>query len=121
MNRILTAVVGTAALACLAGGAQAYTHHPSTPAERAQTRALNEQQLEEAQQENASLAMNTNSTATDASANMAANSPPAAAPTSTVEPNKDATLVRPPAPAPLRDARSVSGAMSVRGERDRPL
>jgi hypothetical protein len=58
---------------CLAGGAQAYTHHPSTRAERAQTRALNEEQLKLAQQGNADQAMNTNSTAPDASADMAAN------------------------------------------------
>jgi hypothetical protein len=89
MKRIRTAVLGAAALVCLAGGAQAYTHHPSTPAERAQTKALNEEQLKEAQQENASLAMNTNSAATDASANMAANSPPAAAPTAPVQNDAD--------------------------------
>ena len=90
MKRIRTAVLGAAALVCLAGGAQAYTHHPSTPAERAQTKALNKEQLKEAQQENASLAMNTNSTATDASANMAANSPPAPAPTAPVQQQSDA-------------------------------
>ena len=83
MRSIRTVALGAAALMCLAGGAQAYTHHPSTPAERAQTKALNEEQLKEAQQENASLAMNT--TAIDASANMAANSPPAAAPSGPVE------------------------------------
>jgi hypothetical protein len=69
----------------LAGGAEAYTHHPSTPAERAQTRALNEEQLQLAQQENTGLAINANSAATDASQNMAANSPPAAAPTAPVQ------------------------------------
>ena len=89
MRSIRTVALGAAALMCLAGGAQAYTHHPSTPAERAQTKALNEEQLKEAQQENASLAMNTNSTATDASANMAANSPPAAAPTASVQNDAD--------------------------------
>jgi hypothetical protein len=90
MNRFRTVVMSAAAIMCLAGGAQAYTHHPSTPAERAQTKALNEEQLKEAQQENASLAMNTNSAATDASANMAANSPPAAAPTAPVQQQNDA-------------------------------
>ncbi|HEX4118440.1 MAG TPA: hypothetical protein VHX99_06530 [Rhizomicrobium sp.] len=92
MKNIRTAALGAVALMCLAGGAQAYTHHPSTPAERAQTKALNEEQLKEAQQENANLAMNTSSTATDASANMAANSLPAA--------NTDATLTRPPGSGP---------------------
>jgi len=102
MRSIRTAVLGATALVCLAGGAQAYTHHPSTPAERAQTRALNEEQLQQAKQENASLAMNTNSTATDASAGMADNSPPAAAPTESVtpQPNADAKLVRPPGSGP---------------------
>jgi hypothetical protein len=84
---------------CLAGGAQAFTHHPSTPAERAQTRALNEEQLKLAQQENAGLAMNANSTATDASADMAANAPPAAAPTAPVQ-QANADAVRPPGSGP---------------------
>jgi hypothetical protein len=56
----------------LAGGAQAFTHHPSTRAERAQTKALNEEQLKLAQ-DNTSPAMSTNSMAPDASADMAAN------------------------------------------------
>jgi hypothetical protein len=75
---------------CLAGGAQAFTHHPSTKAERAQTRALNEEQLKLAQ-DNASPAMSANSMAPDASANVAANSPQA---------NIDATLTRPPGSGP---------------------
>lgn len=57
----------TLALIGLGGGAQAFTHHPSTPAERAQTKALNEQQLQLAQQENTGLAINANSTAAAAS------------------------------------------------------
>lgn len=85
MRSIRTIVLGAAALMCLAGSAQAYTHHPSTAAERAQTKALNEEQLQLAKQENASLALNANSTATDASAGMANNSPPAAAPTAPVQ------------------------------------
>jgi hypothetical protein len=84
---------------CLAGGAQAYTHHPSTRAERAQTKALNEEQLKLAQQSNPDQAMNTNSTATDASADMAANSPPAAAPTAPVQ-QANADGVRPPGSGP---------------------
>lgn len=99
--RIRTITLGTAALLSLASGAQAYTHHPSTPAERAQTKALNEEQLKLAEQENAGLAINANSTATDAAANMAANSPPAAAPTSPVQQaNADAALTRPPGSGP---------------------
>jgi len=72
-------MVGAAAIALigLAGGAQAFTHHPSTPAERAQTKALNEQQLQLAQQENTGLAINANSTTAGAS--------PAAAPSPPVE------------------------------------
>jgi hypothetical protein len=96
MKNIRTVALGAVALACLAGGAQAYTHHPSTPAERAQTKALNEEQLKEAQQESASLAMNTSSTATDASATMNDNS--AAAPAK--QANPDATLTRPPGSGP---------------------
>ncbi len=45
MRSIRTVMLGAAALVCLAGGAQAFTHHPSTPKERAQTKALNDQQL----------------------------------------------------------------------------
>lgn len=102
MNRIQTIVLGAAALMCLGSGAQAYTHHPSTPAERAQTRALNEEQLQEAKQENAALAMNATSTATDASAGMADNSAPAAAPTGSVEAEatSDAASVKPQGSGP---------------------
>jgi hypothetical protein len=99
MKNIRTVVLGAAALMCLAGGAQAFTHHPSTPAERAQTKALNEEQLKLAQQENASLAMN--GTATDASANMADNSAPAAAPTSPIQhTDGDTPMMRPPGSGP---------------------
>ena len=79
MKNIRTVALGACALACLAGGAQAYTHHPSTPAERAQTKALNEGQLQQAKQESATLGANASSTAADASTDMAANSPSAAA------------------------------------------
>jgi hypothetical protein len=60
MKRILA--LSAAAFVGLIGGADAFTHHPSTPAERAQTRALNEQQLQLAKQENAGLAINADST-----------------------------------------------------------
>ena len=85
MKRILIPALGAVMLAGLADGAQAYTRHPSTPAERAQTKALNEEQLQLAKQENTSLAVNANSTATDASENLAVNAPPAAAPTAPVQ------------------------------------
>jgi hypothetical protein len=71
MRNIRTVALGAAALMCLAGGAQAFTHHPSTRAERAQTKALNEEQLKLAQ-DNTSPAMSTNSMAPSASADMAA-------------------------------------------------
>jgi hypothetical protein len=71
MRSIRTVVLGAAALMCLAGGAQAFTHHPSTKAERAQTKALNEEQLKLAQ-DNTSPAMSTSSMASGASADMAA-------------------------------------------------
>jgi len=72
MRSIRTVALGAAALMCLAGGAQAFTHHPSTKAELAQTTALNEEQLKLAQ-DNASPAMSANSMAApDASADMAA-------------------------------------------------
>ena len=67
MRSIRTVVLGAAALMCLAGGAQAFTHHPSTKAERAQTKALNEEQLKVAQ-DNTSPAMSTSSMASGASA-----------------------------------------------------
>ncbi len=76
MKNIPTMTLGAAALLCLVGGAQAYTHHPSTAAERAQTRALNEDQLKQAEQENASLGTSADAAATNQSANMAANMPP---------------------------------------------
>lgn len=85
MHGVRMALTGAAALLCAAGNAQAFTHHPSTRAERAETRALNEQQLELAKDANATLALNASSTATDASAGMADNSPPAAAPTKPVQ------------------------------------
>jgi hypothetical protein len=71
MRSIRTVALGAAALMCLAGGAQAFTHHPSTKAERAQTKALNEEQLKLAQ-DNTSPAMSTSSMASSASADMAA-------------------------------------------------
>ena len=71
MRSMRTVALGAAALMCLAGGAQAFTHHPSTKAERAQTRALNEEQLKLAQ-DNTSPAMSTSSMASSASADMAA-------------------------------------------------
>jgi hypothetical protein len=71
MRSIRTVALGAAALMCLAGGAQAFTHHPSTKAERAQTKALNEEQLKLAQ-DNTSPAMSTSSMASGASADMAA-------------------------------------------------
>lgn len=97
MRRILIPALSAVVLAGLASGAEAYTHHPSTPAERAQTKALNEEQLQLAKQENPSLAANANSTATDESQNMAANSAPAAAPTAPVQ---QADTPRPPGSDP---------------------
>lgn len=73
MKSIRIAALG-AALVCLAGGAQAFTHHPSTAKERAQTKALNEQQLQLAQNQNADLT---------GSANASANTPAAGASAST--------------------------------------
>ena len=71
MRSIRTVALGAGALMCLAGGAQAFTHHPSTKAERAQTKALNEEQLKLAQ-DNTSPAMSTSSMASGAPADMAA-------------------------------------------------
>jgi hypothetical protein len=76
MRSIRTVALGAASLMLLAGGAQAFTHHPSTRAERAQTKALNEEQLKLAQ-ENTSPAMSDSSMAPNASSGMA-NSAPAA-------------------------------------------
>ena len=82
MRRILISALSAVAFVGLASGAEAYTHHPSTPAERAQTKALNEEQLQLAKQENVAL---NGSTATDASEDLAVNAPPAAAPTAPVQ------------------------------------
>ena len=58
MRRIWIVALGAAALVSLEGPASAFTHHPSTPVERAQTKALNDQQLALAKQENVGLAIN---------------------------------------------------------------
>lgn len=84
MKGICTAVFG-AAMLFVAAAANADTHHPSTRAERETTKELNMQQLQLAQQRNAGLSINADSTATDAAANLANNSPPAAAPTMPVQ------------------------------------
>ena len=99
MTRIQTIMLGAATLLCLASEAQAYTRHPSTAAERAETKALNQEQLNQAQQQNTNLAMNTNTSARDAAAGMADNTPPAAAPTTPVQ-QADADGVRPPGSGP---------------------
>jgi type II secretory pathway component PulM len=99
MTRIRTIMLGATALLCLASGAQAYTRHPSTAAERAETKALNQEQLNQAQQQNTNLAMNIDASARDASAGMADNTPPAAAPTTPVQ-QADADGVRPPGSGP---------------------
>lgn len=85
MKKLLTIVLGTASVICIAGGAQAYTRHPSTPAERAQTKALNEQQLQLAKEQNggsaqsADTSSNSEAAATDASQDTPASSSPGAA------------------------------------------
>lgn len=80
------AVLGIALLPLLlASGAQASTRHPTARAEREETRALNAQQLQQAEQQNAGLSINARPVATDAAANLANNAPPAAAPTMPVQ------------------------------------
>ena len=74
-----------AILVSVVGGAQAAPHRLSARAEREQTKALNEQQLEQVSQQNAGLALNAPSSATDAAAKLANNAPPMAAPTTPVQ------------------------------------
>lgn len=62
MKNILTAALSATLLVCALGEAQAFTRHPSTVAERAQTKALNEQQLQLAKEENTGLAVNASGT-----------------------------------------------------------
>lgn len=69
----------------IAGSAQAAPRHLSARAEREQTKALNEQQLEQVRQQNAGLALNAQPTARDAAAMAANNAPPVAAPTTPVQ------------------------------------
>ena len=77
-------LVGTI-LVSLAGGAQAAPQRLSARAEHEQTKALNEQQLEQVQQQNAGLTINAQSHATDAAAKVANDAPPVAAPTTPVQ------------------------------------
>lgn len=80
------AVLGIALLSLLlASGAQASTRNLTARAEREETRALNAQQLQQAEQQNAGLSINARPVATDAAANLANNAPPAAAPTMPVQ------------------------------------
>jgi hypothetical protein len=74
-------VLGAAALLLPANGAWAGIHHLTVRAEREETRALNAQQLQQAEQQNAGLGINARPVAIDAAANLANNAPPAAAPT----------------------------------------
>ena len=64
-----------AALVGIAGSAQAAPHRSSAGTEREQTKALNEQQLEQVRQQNAGLVINAQSTAVDATATAANNLP----------------------------------------------
>ncbi len=80
-------LLGTSIL-WIAGSAQAAPHRPSAREEREereQTRNLNEEQLEEVRQQNVGLVINAKSTAVDAAATAANNSPPVAAPTMPVQ------------------------------------
>ena len=86
-------------LPLLAGGAQAATHQPTARAEREETRALNAQQLQQVEQQNAGLSINARPVATDAAANLANNAPPAAAPTMRVQQAKNLPQATPAAPA----------------------
>ena len=97
MKAICTVLFGAAMLFPPAA-ANAYTHHPSTRAERETTKELNTQQLQLAQQRNAGLSMNADSTATDAAANLSNNAPPAAAPTMPVQQASSPAPEIPPAP-----------------------
>ena len=91
-------LVGTM-LVSVAGGALAAPHRLSARAEREQTKALNEQQLEQVRQQNAGLALNAPFGATDAAAKLANNAPPVAAPTTPVQQANNLPRVD-PAPGP---------------------
>jgi hypothetical protein len=82
----------------LASSVQAAPSHTSARAEREQTRALNEQQSDQARQQNAGLAINTASTPTDAAATAANNAPPVAAPTARVQQANNLPRITPAAP-----------------------
>jgi hypothetical protein len=83
----------------IAGSVQAAPHRLSAREEREQTRNLNQQQLEEVRQQNAGLVINAQSTAIDAAATAANNSPPVAAPTTPVQSANNLPQIA-PAPAP---------------------
>jgi hypothetical protein len=82
---IAKSILAGAILACVTDSAQAASQHLSARAEREQTKALNEQQLDQVRQQNAGLALNAQSRARDAAAMAANNAPPAAAPTTPVQ------------------------------------
>jgi hypothetical protein len=87
-----------AAFLGLASSAQAAPYHISARAEREQTRALNEQQFDQARQQNAGLAINAASTPIDAAATAANNAPPMAAPTARVQQANNLPRIAPAAP-----------------------
>ena len=89
---------GAAMLLLLTSGAQASTHHPTARAEREETAALNAQQLQQAEQQNAGLSINARPVATDAAANLANTAPPAAAPTMRVQQANNLPQAMPAAP-----------------------
>ena len=84
----------------LASGAQAAARHQTARAERDETRTLNAQQLQQAEQQNAGLSINTRPVATDAAAHLSDNAPPAAAPTMPVQQASNLPQVAPAAASP---------------------
>jgi type II secretory pathway pseudopilin PulG len=84
----------------IASSVQAAPRHASAREEREQTRNLNEQQLEQVRQQNAGLVINAHSTAIDAAATAADNSPPAAAPTTPVQSANNLPQIAPVPAAP---------------------
>jgi len=102
---VVRQAISAGAMLLLAANAQAAPHRSPARTEREQTRLLNEQQLNQARQQNAGLSINADSTASDAAARLADNSPPAAAPTMRVQQADDPAVASPADPVEAALAR----------------
>ncbi|HTT97850.1 MAG TPA: hypothetical protein VMF58_07350 [Rhizomicrobium sp.] len=101
--KLKTSILGGAAVAGLVSAlsltpAMAFTHHPGTPAEHAQTEDLNQQQLQQAQSGTTTTASATTTPTTDQTAQAAPAAPEQAAQAAPSAPDQTAQAAAPAAP-----------------------